>query len=326
MRRREFIVLVGGVAFAWPFAACAQQQAGRIPRIGILSPERLPLGMLEAFQQGLAEFGYFEGKNVALEIRDAAENGQQLAAFANELVGLKVDAIIAVNTPAVQAAKKATSGIPIVMTRLADPVKSGLVPSLAHPGGNITGVSFMSDELSGKRLQLLKEALPNVKRVAALWYEGNAGATIAVGEMQGPSRELGLKLLQLPIRDPVDLKATFQAADVSQIDALIVVDDVIVTQHRLEILTWATGHHLAVISLYKPFAETGALMAYGPNAPAMYRRAGYYVDRILKGANPGDLPVEQPSKFDLTVNLKTAKALGLTVPQDVLVSADEVIE
>jgi putative tryptophan/tyrosine transport system substrate-binding protein len=324
MRRRELIALLGGLV-ARPNLARTQPCA-RFYRIGILSPEHLPLGMLEAFRQGLNEFGYVEGKNIALEVRDAPESSEKLAAFANELVALRVDVIIAINTPAAQAAKKATSAIPIVMTRLADPVKSGLVTSLARPGGNITGVSFMSDELSGKRLSLLKEALPNIKRLAALWYEGNAGATTAVSEMQAPSRELGLQLSLLPIRDPVDLNITFEAAKASQIEALIVVDDLVVTQHGVEILAWATEHRLAVISLYKPFAEIGALMAYGPNATAMYRRAGYYVDRVLKGTNPGDLPVEQPTKFDFVINLKAAKILGVSISDTMLARADEVIE
>jgi putative tryptophan/tyrosine transport system substrate-binding protein len=328
MRRREFITLLSGAAVAWPLVARAQKatQIGKLHRIGILSPERPPAGLIEAFRQGLREFGYVEGENIVLEIRDAEGDSQQLMAFANELVERKVDVILAVNTPAVQAAKKATTTVPIIMTRLADPVKSGLVPSLSRPGGNVTGLSFMSDELSGKRLALLKEALPDVTRVAALWYDGNAGATIAVGEMKAPSRELGLELELLPIHDPADLIEVFQSANGNRVEAFILVDDAVITRHRVEILSWAAKHFVAVISLYKPFAEAGALIAYGPSALVMYRRAGYYVDRILKGANPGDLPVEQSSKFDFIINLKTAKALGVTIPPTLLARADEVIE
>jgi putative ABC transport system substrate-binding protein len=242
------------------------------------------------------------------------------------LVELKVDVIVAVNTPSVQAAKKASATIPIVMTRIADPVKSGLVRSLSKPGGNITGLSFMVDELSGKRLALLKEAFPRVSRVAVLWYEPNPGADIAVGAIKAASRELGLGLLLLPVHGPADLVGAFQAAARGRVEALIVIDDVVTTQHRVEILNLAATHSLAVVSQYRAFAEAGALLAYGPDTSTMYRRAAYYVDRILKGAHAGDLPVEQPTKFDLVINLKTAKALGVTIPPSLLARADEVIE
>ncbi len=325
MKRREFIGLIGGAAVL-PLTARAQQQARKFYRIGVLSPERLPPELLESFYQGLRELGYVEGQNIALEIRNAEGDGQRLAAFASELVGLKVDAILAVNTPAAQAAKKATAIIPIVISRLADPVKTGLVPNLFRPGGNITGVSFMSDELSAKRIGLLKEALPNVSRVAALWYEGNSGAALTVGEMRDPSRQLGLELVLLPVQGPATLVAAFETASNGLVEALIVVDDVVITRYRFDILDLAAKHSLPVVSLYKPFAEAGALIAYGPSTPAIYYRAAYYVGRILKGEYPGDLPVEQPSKFDLFINLKTAKALGLTIPPTLLARADEVIE
>jgi len=328
MDRRQFVRLMTGATVAWPLSARGQTapQSVKLYRIGVLSPERPPAGLIEAFRQGLREFGYVEGQSIALEMRDAEGDSQQLAVFATELVERKVDVILAVNTPAVQAAKKATTTIPIIMTRLADPVKSGLVESLSRPGGNITGLSFMSDELGGKRLALLKEALPGVTRVAALWYDGNAGATIAVDAMRAPSQQLGLKLQLLPIHEPADLIEVFQSANASRVEALILVDDAVITSHRVEILGWAAKHFVAIVSLYKPFAEAGALIAYGPSALAMYRRAGYYVDRILKGANPGDLPVEQPSKFDFVINLKTAKALGVEIPPSLLARADEVIE
>jgi putative tryptophan/tyrosine transport system substrate-binding protein len=241
-------------------------------------------------------------------------------------VELKVDVILAINTPSVQAARKASATVPIVMTRVANPVKSGLVSSLSRPGGNITGLSFRVDELSGKRLALLKEASPSVSRVAVLWFEPNPGADIAVGAIKAASRELGLQLLLLPVLGPADLIGAFEAATRGRAEALIVIDDVVATQHRVEILSLATAHSLAVVSQYKTFAEAGALLAYGPSTSAMYRRAAYYVDRILKGANVGDLPVEQPTKFDLVVNLKTAKALGLAIPPSLLERADEVID
>jgi putative ABC transport system substrate-binding protein len=211
------------------------------------------------------------------------------------------------------------------MMRVADPVKSGLVTSLSRPGGNITGLSFRVDELSGERLVLLKESFPSVSKVAVLWYEPNPGADIAVGAIKAASRELGLELLLLPVHGPADLLGAFQAATRGRAEALIVIDDAVVTQHRVEILNLAATHSLAVVSQYKAFAEAGALLAYGPSTSAMYRRAAYYVDRILKGANAGDLPVEQPTKFDLVINLRTAKTLGATIPPSLLARADEVI-
>ena len=325
LRRREFIALLIGTLVAWSHSALAQQTVKHY-RIGILSPDLPPPGFLEAFRQGLGELGYVEGQDVAFEVRSAEGYSQRLAALANHLVELKVNVIIAINTPSVQAARKASATIPIVMTRVADPVKSGLVSSLSRPGGNITGLSFRVDELSGKRLALLKEASPSVSRVAVLWFEPNPGADIAVGAIKAASRELGLQLLLLPVLGPADLIGAFEAATRGRVEALIVIDDVVATQHRVEILSLATAHSLAVVSQYKAFAEAGALLAYGPSTSAIYRRAAYYVDRILKGANVGDLPVEQPTKFDLVVNLKTAKALGLAIPPSLLERADEVIE
>ena len=323
--RREFITLLGGAVVARPLGARAQQ-AVKLYRIGILSPQVPPPEFLEAFRQGLRERGYVEGQTIAFEVRSAEGYSQRLAVLANELVRLKVDVIVAINTPSVQAAKKASATIPIVMTRIADPVKSGLVPSLSRPGGNITGLSFMVDELSGKRLALLKDTLPGVSRVAILWYEPNPGADIAMGAIKAASRELGLELLLLPMHGPADLIGAFQAATRGRVQALIVIDDVVTTQHRVEILNLAATHSLAVVSQYKAFAEAGALLAYGPSLSAMYRRTAYYVDRILKGANAGDLPVEQSTKSDLVINLKTAKPLGVTIPPSLLARADEVIE
>ena len=325
MQRRDFIRLLGGAAAAWPLIAGAQQTS-KLHRIGILSPELLPPGFLDAFRQGLRELGYVEGQDIAFEVRNAEGYSQRLTALANLLVGLKVDVILALNTPSVQAAKKASATIPIVMTRIADPVKSGLVSSLSRPGGNITGLSFRVDELSGKRLALLKEAFPSVSRVAVLWYEPNPGSDIAVAAIKAASRELGLQLLLLPVHGRGELIEAFQVATRGRIEALIVIEDVVATQHRVEILNLAAAHSLAVVSQYRAFAEAGALLAYGPDTSTMYRRAAYYVDRILKGADAGDLPVEQATKFNLAINLKTAKALGVTIQPSLLARADEVIE
>jgi ABC-type uncharacterized transport system substrate-binding protein len=324
MQRRDFITFLGSAAVAWPLAAYAQQAVKRY-RVGILSPELPPPGFLDAFRQGLRELGYVEGQNITFEIRSAEGYSQRLAALANYLAELKVDLILALNTPSVQAAKKASATIPIVMTRIADPVKSGLVSSLSRPGGNVTGLSFRVDELSGQQLALLKEAFPNVSRVAVLWFEPNPGSDIAVAAIKAASRELGFELLLLPVHGQGELIAAFQAAAHGRAEALIVIEDVVATRHRVEILNLAATYSLAVVSQYRAFAEAGALLAYGPSTSAMYRRAAHYVDRILKGANAGDLPVEQSTKFDLVINLKTAKALGVTIPPTLLARA-EVIE
>ena len=325
MRRREFITLIGGTALAWPLGVHAQR-AVILHRIGILSPEPPTPEFLEAFRQGLRELGYVEGQDIAFEVRSADGDNQRLAALANQLVEVKVDVIVAINTSAVQAAKKASATIPIVMTRIVDPVRSGLVRSLSRPGGNITGLNGMAAELSGKRLELLKEVFPNISRVAVLWYELNPGADIAAGALKAASREAGFELLLLPVHGQGELIGAFETAIRGQVQALIVIDDTFAIQHRVEILNLAAARSLAVVSQYKIFAEAGALFACGPNPSAMDRRAAYYVDRILKGANAGDLPVEQPTKFDLVINLKTAKALGLTISREMQMRADELIE
>ena len=323
MRRREFIVLFGGISV--PLRASAQQ-ARKLYRIGILSPEAPPPGLLEAFEDGLRELGYVQGQNIAFEMRTAEGNSKRLAALADELVSLEVDVILAVNTPAVQAAKKATTTIPIVMTRVGNPIKLGLVQSLSKPGGNVTGLTFIPDEVSGKRLQLLKEILPGASRAAVLWYGPNPGTTLVVHEMEEPSRQLGIDLLLFPVTGSGDFPGVVEAAKNGRVQALVVVDDAFITKHRLEILDLATRHSLPVFSLWKDFAEDGALMAYGASTPAIYRRAAHYLDRILKGAKPADLPVEQPTAFEMVINLKTARALSLTISPTLLARADEVIE
>ena len=293
--------------------------------MGILCPEVPPPGLLEGFQEGLRELGYAEGKNVAFESRHAEGKNERLAALADELVHLKVDVILTVNTPAAQAAKNATATIPIVMTRVADPIRMGLVPSLARPGGNLTGLSFTAVDLAPKQLQLLKEILPEISRVAFLWYGDNPAATMGVRGMELAAAQMNLHFLRLPVRAPSDFRGAFLAAVRARAGALVVFEDVWLTKHRGQILDLAAKHSLPVISLYKDFAEAGGLLAYGASPPAIYRRAAYYVDRILKGAQPRDLPIEQPTKFDLIINLKTAKALGLTIPPALLQRADHVV-
>jgi putative ABC transport system substrate-binding protein len=267
-----------------------------------------------------------EGKNVTIELRHAGGRNERLATMADELVRLRVDAILTINTPAAQAARNATVSIPIVITRTSDPVRTGLVSSLAHPGGNITGLSFQPEESSGKRIEFLKEALPRVNRVAALWYAGNEGAAIVAREMEPGSTRLGIELLKLPIRGPNDFVGAFELAARGRVGALVVVDDAFVTRHRAQILELAGKHSLPVISMFSPFVDGGGLMAYGPSIHAMYRRAAHYVDRIFKGAQPADLPIEQPTRFELVINLKKAKAMGLTIPQALLRRADRIVE
>jgi putative ABC transport system substrate-binding protein len=319
--------LAAGLALGFlaaPLAAGAQR-ASTPHHLGVLAQDIQP-GLLETFQDELQKLGYVEGKNITIRVRNAAGRSDRLPALAEDLLRLKVDVILAVNTPAAQAAKKATGTIPIVIMRVADPVKSGLVASLAHPGGNVTGLSFMPDELGAKGVQLLREALPSISRVAALYQADNPGALLVVAETERRSAQLGLRFLHLPVRDPRDFPDAFQAATRARTEALFVMDDGAITKHRGQLLDLAANHSLPVVSIYKDFAEAGGLIAYGPSLPPVYRRAATYVAKILKGAKPADLPVEQPTKFELVINLKTAKALGLTIPPSLLLRADQIIE
>jgi putative ABC transport system substrate-binding protein len=323
MIRKAIIVVV---ALLGAVVVAQAQPAPHVHRIGILAHDVPPPRLLETFREGLHERGYVEGKNLTVEVRNAEGKNERLSALVDELLRFKVDVILTVNTPAAQAAKRATATIPILIVRVADPVKSGLVPSLAHPGGNVTGVSFLPDELAAKRLQLLTELLPGLSRVAVLFNADNLGGTVIMEEMERASAPLGLQVLRLPVRGPSDFAAAFQAATRARAEALAVLDDAAVTKYREQILHLAAQHALPVGSMYRDFAEAGGLIAYGPNLPAIYRRAAYYVDRILKGAKPEDLPVEQPTQFDLVINLKTAEQLGITIPPEVLYQADKVIQ
>ena len=324
MDRRAFIV--GGVAALAVQVTAEGQQAEKMYRVGVLSPGSPPPGSLEPFREGLRDLGYVEGKTVAIEWRFAEGKNERLATLVGELVRLKVDVIFAVNTPAAQAAKKATTTIPIVIARLADPVKTGLVPSISRPGGNITGLSSITEEVAAKRLELLKEAVRGVSRVAALWNAGNPGHPYVVEGMELASPQLGLQLLSIPVRGPGDFVGALQAATRGRAEALVVVDDVLITTHKAQVLSLSTKHSLPVVANHQEFAEAGALMTYGQSVPDEYRRAAHYVDRILRGARPGDLPIEQPTRFLLVINLKAARALGLTIPPSLLLRADRVIE
>lgn len=322
LSRRTF--LVGTLlAAARPLAARAQQV--KSARIGVLAQDLQP-GLLETFRDELRKLGYVEGSGISVELRNAAGHNERLPTLVDELLRLKVDVIVAINTPAAQAAKNATRTVPVVMMRVADPVKSGLVASLAHPGGNVTGISFMPDALGPKGVELLRETLPKISRMAALYQGDNAGAVVIVNEVERKGEQLGLKFVRLAVHDPNDYAGAFEAASRARSEAVFVMDDGALTKHRRQILDLAAKHNLPVVSIYRDFAESGGLIAYGPSLNTVYRRAAAYVDMLLKGKVASDLPVEQPAKFDLVINLQTAKALGITIPQTVLLRADEVIQ
>ena len=303
----------------------AQQLAKKVTRIGVLSPGSLPLGPLEAFRQTLREVGYIDGQNITIEWRFAEGKNDRLPQLAEDLVRLKVDVIFVINTQAAQAAKKVAGTIPIVFARVSDPTRTGLVASLSRPGGNITGLSNVADELGGKRLELLKETLPHVSQVAVLWNSGNPGVALIVKEMESASPRLNVQLHSVGMREPKDFLSASETLRKRRFGALFVLDDLLMTSYKREIMDLSQENRLPVISLYAEFVDIGGLMAYGPSIPDMYRRAAMYVDKILKGVKPGELPVEQPTKFELAINLKTAKQIGLTIPPNVLARADKVI-
>jgi putative ABC transport system substrate-binding protein len=326
MRRRDFIKGVAGSATAWPLAARAQQTA-KLPTIGFLGPltQSAHLPWTSAFVQRLRELGWIEGHTIAIEYRWADGKSEPLADIAAEFVQLKVAVIVTGGTAAVTAAKRATSVIPIVFATAGDPVRLGLVASLARPGGNITGMSNQSADLPGKRLELLRDLVPGLRRVAVM---ANVGASIGVLEMdevQAAARKLGLEVVPLEIRRAEDIGPALESVK-GDADALYVVTEPLVNTNRVRINTLANAERLPTVHAEKVYVEAGGLMSYGPNYPELFRRAAEQVDKILHGAKPGDLPVEQPTKFGLVINLKTAKALGLAVPQTLLARADEVIE
>jgi ABC-type uncharacterized transport system substrate-binding protein len=327
VKRREFITLLGGAAAAWPLAARAQQP-GKLPTIGFLVPGT-PLTDSQrhaAFVQRLRELGWTEGRNVAIEYRWPEGRNDRVAEIAVELVQIKVDVIVTTGTPAALAAKQATSAIPIVFAAAADPVGTGLVASLARPGGNVTGLSLQQADLAGKRLELLREVIPAVRRLAILANVGNPNAVPEMGEVRAAARTLGLEVAVFEIRRTEDIAPAFEALIKDRSEALYVVGDPLLTTNRIRLNTLALGARLPTSYANRESVEAGGLMSYGPNFPDLFRRAAEYVDKILRGAKPADIPVEQPTKFDLVVNLVAAKALGLTVPPTLIARADEVIE
>jgi putative ABC transport system substrate-binding protein len=312
------------------FSSAEAQQPAKVARIGLLSPSSLSDPRMSrrhgAFREGLRELGYVEGQNIVIESRWAEGNYDRLPGLAAELVSLKVDVIVTYAPPAIQAAKQATAAIPIVMAVVIEPVATGFVASLARPGGNITGLSLMAPELVGKQLEILKEVVPKVSRVALLGNPANAGTAPQVRHAQDAAQAFGVRLQTLEVRGPSEIDSAFGAMTRERAGAVIVLVDAMLVDHRTQIADLATKRRLPAVYGITDHAEAGGLMAYGANVNDRFRRAAYYVDRILKGAKPADLPVEQPTKFELIINLKAAKQIGLTIPPNMLARADRVIK
>jgi len=325
MRRREFITLLGGAAVTWPFVARAQQP-GKLPTIGFLGASTPVVWShwVTAFALRLRELGWTEGRTVSIEYRWAEGRNERYAEIAAEFVRLKVDVIVTVGGPAL-AAKRATSVIPIVFAIATDPVGDGLVASLARPGGNATGLSGVQTDTAGKRLELLREVVPALRRVAIIVNVGNPAAVLERSEAQAAAKTLGLESVPLEIRRAEDIAPAFEALK-GRADALYVCSEPLVSVNRVRINTLALAARLPTMYGQRDFVDGGGMISYGPNFTGQFRRAAELVDKILRGTKPADIPVEQPTKFDIAINLTTAKALGLTIPSTLLARADEVIE
>jgi putative tryptophan/tyrosine transport system substrate-binding protein len=326
MRRREFITLFSSAVVAWPLTALAQKPAAKIWRLGILQPGAPPEPLVAALQERLKELGYSEGHNIAYEYRWAEGKPQRLTELAKELVDLKVDVITTFSTPAAIAAQKATQTIPIVFAGVGDPVGAGVVASLSRPGGNITGISVLATELSAKRLELLEEIVPGASPVAMFWNDTNPGMVLRAREAQNAADKLNLNLQSIGVHDLISFDTAFATINNGRFNALLVIVDPFTHEHRQRIVDFAAQRRLPAIYETREFVDAGGLISYGPNMPALERRAADYVSMIFKGSNPGDLPVEQPTKFEMAIGMKAAKALGLTLPQSVVMRADELIE
>ncbi|MFZ0196649.1 MAG: ABC transporter substrate-binding protein [Pseudolabrys sp.] len=327
MKRREFISLVGAAA-AWPLAARAQQ-VGKTPQIGYLgvSSPSLEPHYVEAFRQKLRELGHVEGKNIAIEYRWAEGQDDRLPNLASELVRLKPDVIVTTGTPGAVAAMQATKTIPIVMASSADPVGSGLVASLARPGGNVTGFTILGPELEGKRLELLKQAVPGLSRLAVLWNPSNPGIVSYFETVKNAGRALQISLGPVvEVRRSDELDSAFTAIASARPHALVVIADRFLLSHRKQIVEFAAVKRLPTMYPYREYVDAGGLMSYAPSNIELFLGTAIYVDKILKGAKPGDLPIQEPTKFELVINLKTAKALGLDVPLHLQQLANEMIE
>src|SRR5690242_13943882 len=327
MDRRVFVRVIAGGLLAAPLASEAQQ-AGKVARVGVLMPippSSLLTQSLAAFRQGLRELGYVEGHTVLIEERWAGARSEALDELAAGLEQLKVDVIVVLGTQAALAVKKVTSVIPTVMF-VGDPLESGLVSSLRRPGGNLTGFVVLNLETAGKRLELLKEAVPGLSRVAVLANPSNPAAVATVRIMQAPARALGIALQSVKVTSGKDFEGAFATISRSHADALYVIEEPVNMNRLGRILEFTAKNRLPAMYGYREAADAGGLMSYATSWPNLFYRAAIYVDKILKGANPGDLPIEQPTKFELVINLKTAKALGLTIPSSLLQRADQVIE
>jgi len=329
MDRRTFLETLAGGLLAAPLAAEAQQ-ARRVYRVGYIGPT--PVATLisdptfDSFRREMGQRGYVEGQDLVLELRSVAERPDRVSEVVGELVRLNPDIIVAVSAPVIQAARQVTRTIPIVMVGVGDPVAIGFAASLSRPGGNVTGLSQLSPELSAKRLDLLKEVVPGVSRVAILWNPTNPSNASQLRATKLVAQALGMQLQLLEVRGSQDFESGFQAATRGRAGAVITLDDLLIYTRRTQIVALAAKNRLPAIYGWSRFAEAGGLMSYGPDFRDMYRQAAIFVDKILKGAKPGDLPIEQPAKLELVINLKTAKALGLTIPQSLLQRADQVIE
>ena len=325
MRRREFITLLGGVAVTWPLAASAQSKT---PRIGFMgnSTAALEANLVDAFREGLREHGYEEGRNIVIEYRWADGEYERFPALVAELIAAKVEVIVTAGTPAALAMKKATTTVPLVMVAVGDPVGSGLVPSLARPGANLTGLSSVAPDLEGKRLQLLREVVPALSHVAMFINSLNPFHVSSMRQARAAAQTMGIKLQLHDIRKSEDLDDAFAAIRKERPDAVLILADRVFLHNRERMIDLTKEQRLPNVNAYKELVEVGGLMSYGPSYEDMHKRAAIYVDKILKGAKPADLPIEQPSKFTFIVNLKAAKALGVTVPSQLLGLADELID
>jgi len=323
MRRRDFIILVSGGVAAWPLGALAQE-SGKIWRMGFIAQGYEPF--YDALFEGLRGLGYAEGRNLIVERRYAEGHADRFPEFASEMVRLKVDIIIVTTTPAALAVKNASTTIPVVFPNAISPVESGVVASLAHPGGNVTGGAAQTAALSIKRLAILKEVVPGLSRGAVLWNAANPALAYPWRESQSAADALGVTLQSIEMRDPKDIETAFAKIAQERPDALIVLQDALTLQHRKEIIDFAIQSRLPGMFVAKEWVVAGGLMSYGESLPDMYHRGAYFVDKILKGAKPADLPVEQVMRFELVLNLKTAGAMGLTIRATILATAEEVIE
>jgi putative tryptophan/tyrosine transport system substrate-binding protein len=325
IRRREFVVTFGGAAAVWPLAARAQQ--AKLPTIGLVLGANpwIESQRVAAFVQGLRQLGWIENRNVVIEYHGAEGRTERFAELAAEFARVKVDLIVAATTPAVIAAKQATSVIPIVFVAVNDPVGTGLVASLARPGGNVTGLSTQQSDAVGKRLELLREVVPDLRRLAIMANVGNPASLLEMGEAQAAARTLGLEVTTSEIRRAKDIVPAFKALR-ERVDALYLISEPLMNTNRTGINILAVGARLPTMHGLREYVEAGGLMSYGPNEPDQFRRVADIVDKILRGAKPSDIPVEQPTRFDLVINLTTANALGLEIPATLLARADEVIE